>query len=131
MKLKQKIAFGLCLFYIIGIVGIVVNMHFCGGKLSSVQLTETAKCGACKGEKEFNKHNCCKNTEVKSNVDDSHEAGVKIKVPESSGMDLFLHPMLVDLVKIMLPKWFGSVDNKAPPLSSVISLHLFNCVFRN
>jgi hypothetical protein len=131
MKLQQKIAFGLCLFYIVSVVGIAVSMHFCGGKLSSVQFTEAAKCSACKGEKKIEKHNCCKNTEVQAKVDDSHEAGIKVKVPDSSSIDLFLRPMLAEFLKSILPKWFGPAANKAPPLSSVVSLYLYNCVFRN
>lgn len=131
MKLQQKMAFGLCLFYMVSVIGIAVNMHFCNGKLSSVKFTEEAKCGVCKSNENAKKHDCCKNTEVQSKVDDSHEAGVKVKVPESSSVALFFRPVLAEMAKRVLPKRFWSAENKAPPLSSLISLHIYNCIFRN
>ena len=131
MKLRQKIAFGLCLFYMVSVIGVAVNMHFCSGKLSAVNFTGEAKCGACKSDETAKKHDCCKNTEVQSKVDDSHEAGVKVSVPESSSVALFLRPMLADMAKSVLPKRFWSAENKAPPLSALISLHIYNCIFRN
>lgn len=131
MKLQQKIAFGLCLFYMVSVIGVAVSMHFCSGELSSVHFTKTAKCGACKDEQKTNEHNCCKNTEVHSKVDDSHEASFKIKLPEDFSIDLFLMPGIAEMFKELLPNLFSKAENKAPPLSSRISLHNLYCVFLN
>lgn len=132
MKLQQKIAMALCAFYLITVVGIAVNMHFCSGKLSSVKLMEQAKCGACKGESKLKKsHDCCKDTSVDVKVKDSHEAGFKVKLPQSYGLELFLGPAITKSINGTIGRLFRKAENKAPPLSAVVALHLYHCVFRN
>lgn len=132
MKLRQKLTLGLCAFYLMSIIGIALNMHFCGGELSSVRFSETAKCGACKGAEKMKKSSsCCKDTAVEAKVKDSHEAGVKVAVPKDFSLELFLGPLISDALHVILPNLFSKAENKAPPLSSVLSLHAFNCVFRN
>ena len=122
----------LCAFYLISVIGIGMNMHFCNGKLSSVQFTKSASCGVCKGDEKLKAtDNCCKNTSVDVKVKDSHEAGFKIDLPQNFGVKLFLGPAITASFKAVLSKLFGRFENKAPPLSSLISLHIFNCVFRN
>lgn len=132
MKLQQKIAMALCAFYLITVIGIAVNMHFCGGKLSAVKLMEQAKCGACKVENKVKKsHDCCKDTAVDVKVKDSHEAGLKVKLPQNFSLELFLGPALSQSIKGTFSHFFRKAENKAPPLSAVVALHLYHCVFRN
>jgi len=132
MKLQQKIAMALCAFYLITVIGIAVNMHFCGGKLSAVKLIEQARCGACKGENKVKKaHDCCKDTSVDVKVKDSHEAGLKVKLPQNFSLELFLGPALSQSIKGTFSRLFRKAENKAPPLSAVVALHLYHCVFRN
>jgi hypothetical protein len=132
MKMKQKIAMGLCVFYLVSVIGLAVSVHFCAGKLSSVRFIETAKCKACaKDSKIAKSHSCCKTTSVDVKIKDSHQAGAKVKLPDNFSLQLFLGTHLTYVFKAMLPKFLRLAENKAPPLSSIISLHLFNCVFRN
>ncbi|HMI04919.1 MAG TPA: hypothetical protein VK541_20695 [Pedobacter sp.] len=132
MKMKQKIAMGLCVFYLVSVIGLAVSMHFCAGKLSSVRFIETAKCKTCtKDSKIAKSHSCCKTTSVGVKIKDSHQAGAKVKMPGNFSLQLFLGTHLTDVFKVILPKSLRLEENKAPPLSSIISLHLFNCVFRN
>lgn len=132
MKLQQKIAMGLCAFYLVTVIGIAMNMHFCSCKLSSVKFTEPATCGACKGDnKEQKRHDCCKDTAVDVKVKDSHEAGFKVKLPQNFSVELFLGPIFTERVNGVLKKLFKRAENKAPPISALLSLHIYNCVFRN
>ena len=132
MKMKQKIAIGLCVFYLISVIGLAMSMHFCAGKLSSVRFIETAKCKACTKDSKITKsHHCCKTTAVAFKVKDSHQAGTKVKLPGNISLQLFLGAPLTYVFKAMMPETLRPAENKAPPLSSIISLHLFNCVFRN
>jgi hypothetical protein len=132
MKMKQKIAMGLCVFYLVSVIGLAMSMHFCAGKLSSVDFVETAKCKACTNDSKIAKsHNCCKTTAIDLKIKDSHQAGTKVKLPGNFALQLFLCVPLIDVFKAMLPEPLHQAENKAPPLSSIISLHLFNCVFRN
>lgn len=132
MKLKQKIAMALCAFYLVSVIGIAISMHFCSGKLSSVKFTETAKCAACKDESKLTKkHDCCENTAVDAKIKDSHETGFKVKLPQNFSIELFISSIFADIFRPVLPGLFNHLANKAPPLSSILSLHIFNCVFRN
>lgn len=132
MKLQQKIAMALCAFYLITTIGIAVNMHFCGGKLASVKLIESAKCAACKGGNKIKKaHDCCKDTSVDVKVKDSHEAGFKVKLPGNFSLELFMGAVLDKAAYLDFGRLFRKLDNKAPPRSAVVALHLYHCVFRN
>lgn len=132
MKLQQKIAMALCALYLISVIGVAMNMHFCGGKLSEVSFKKTAGCASCKSESKYAKSNkCCKNTEVEAKIKDSHKGGTKVDLPQDFSIELFFGPVISELFKIILPNTSGGRDNKAPPLSSIFSLHLLNCVFRN
>ena len=132
MKLQQKIAMALCAFYLISVIGVAMNMHFCSGKLSEVSLHKTTGCGSCKSESKLAKNNkCCKNTAVEAKIKDSHKVESKVSLPKDFSIELFLGPVVSELFKIILPNTSGGSDNKAPPLSSIFSLHLLNCVFRN
>ena len=132
MKMQQKIAAALCAFYLVTVIGFAVNMHFCSGKLSSVKLNEAAKCAACKNEKSLaKKHDCCETSSVVAKIKDSHEAGFKVKLPQDFSITLFLTDNFSFLAKSVPSFSIASALNKAPPLSSVFSLHLLNCVFRN
>lgn len=132
MKIKQKIAFGLCLFYLFSVIGLAVSMHYCSGKLSAVRLMESAKCSACKkSEKAAKTHSCCKTTDLEVKVKDSHQAGLKVKLPGDFGLLLFQVPGFTERLASVRSRIVGLLDNKAPPLSAVLSLHLYHCVFRN
>jgi len=132
MKFQQKLASALCAFYLIAMIGLAISMHFCGGKLSSVKIGEAATCPACKEDKKITKeHDCCKTRSIESKIKDSHQAGLKVKLPGDFSVQLFLgQPFSVLLSKAFLVLPLRAF-NKAPPQSSIISLHLFNCVFRN
>ena len=132
MKMKQKIAMGLCVFYLVSVIGLAVSMHFCAGKLSSVRFIDTAKCKACtKDSKIAKSHSCCKTTSVDVKIKESHQAGLKVKLPDNFSLQMFFGEQLSEIFKIVLSKSIRLSENKAPPLSSIISLYLFNCVFRN
>jgi hypothetical protein len=130
--MQQKIAAALCAFYLITVIGFAVNMHFCSGKLSSVKLNETAKCNACKSEKALaKKHDCCETSSVTAKITDSHEAGFKVRLPQDFSITLFLTQRFSFLAESVPTFSIARAFNKAPPLSSIFSLHLLNCVFRN
>ena len=74
---------------------------------------------------------CCKNTDVKAKITDSHETGFKVNLPKNFSIQSFLTPIFSEFVELVLPKLFSKAENKAPPLSARFSLHVLNCVFRN
>ena len=132
MKLRQKIAFGLCIFYLVSVIGVALSLHFCGGKLSAVHFTRVVSCIGCKTDQKADEANkCCKNTAVDAKIKDSHQSGTKVELPRNFSIQLFLAPFLSEMVHAVLPKIFSKVENKAPPFSARVSLYAYNCVFRN
>jgi hypothetical protein len=133
MKLKQKLALSLCIFYMVSVIGVALSMHFCGGKLASVSFTNAqTACKFCKAEAADKKDDgCCKNTKVDVKVKDSHQAETTFKLPKLFSFETYVHPRLFNLLQKILPNYFESLENKAPPKPTGVALHIFNCVFRN
>jgi hypothetical protein len=134
MKMRQKIALGLSAFYLLSVIGIAMNLHFCSNNLSSVEFTKKATCKACKSTENkglAKKDNCCKSTTVAAKVTDQHQSGSKVDMPKNFSIALFITPMIAEFLQSFLPGLFSKIENKAPPLSATISLYLFHCVFRN
>ncbi len=133
MKLKQKIAVGLATFYLISVIGVALSMHFCGGKLASVALfANKTSCKYCKQEPLAKKDDgCCKNTKIDVKVKDSHQTESSFKLPKLFSLDTYLHPRISNLIQYFFPKIVGNGTNKAPPKTSGVAIHVFNCVFRN
>ncbi|WP_256002834.1 MULTISPECIES: HYC_CC_PP family protein [Pedobacter] len=132
MKLQRKIALGLCVFYLFSVIGIAVSMHFCNGSFSSFSFTKAAKCGSCKATgTDAKSHDCCKTTDVDAKVEDSHEASGKISIPKIVSLEMLFDAVLPYFKVGGLAVVFKDAEGKAPPLSSLVRLHLFNCVFRN
>ena len=133
MSLKQKLAISLCTFYLISVIGVALSLHFCGDKLAAVSATNaTAACKYCKTESATKKDdNCCKNTKVDVKVKDNHQIESAIKLPKLFSIDVFLHPNVSRVLRQFLPIFFSKLENKAPPKSTSVALHVMNCVFRN
>ena len=133
MKLKQKIALSLAVFYAVSVMGLALSLHFCGGKLENVKLfSNEVSCKFCKDiPAEKKGDGCCKNTQVTVKVKDSHQTAAQVQMPKLFSIQLFLHPPVLEFLTNITPKFFSKISNKAPPLSSRIALHIFNCIFRN
>jgi len=131
MKLKQKLALGLCIFYLVSVIGVALSLHFCGDQLSTVHFTQLSAPKGCGMEKSAATNHCCKTTSVDAKIKDCHQSGVKAELPKNFSIHWFLAPFLSDLIDEVLPKLFSKVENKAPPFSARFALHAFNCVFRN
>jgi len=89
MKLKQKIALSLAVFYAVSVMGLALSLHFCGGKLANVKIfSNEVSCKFCKEiPAEKKDDGCCKNTQVTVKVKDSHQAEAQIQMPK-----LFFYP---------------------------------------
>lgn len=131
MKLKQKLALGLCIFYVVSVIGVALSFHFCGGQLSAVHLNQLVSAKGCGMEKAAATSGCCKNTAVDAKIKDSHQSGVKIELPKNLSIQWFLSPFILEAVKVILPKLLSKAENKAPPFSARVSLYAYHCVFRN
>ncbi|PWS32747.1 HYC_CC_PP family protein [Pedobacter paludis] len=134
MKLKQKIALSLAVFYTVSVMGLALSLHFCGGKLENVKIfSNEVSCKFCKDIPAEKKKDdgCCKNTQVTVKVKDSHQTEAQIQMPKLFSIQLFLHPPVLEFASNITPAFLSKIANKAPPLSARLPLHIFNCIFRN
>ncbi|RZK20126.1 MAG: hypothetical protein EOO86_05505 [Pedobacter sp.] len=134
MKLKQKIALSLAVFYAVSVMGLALSLHFCGGKLANVKLfSNELACNLCKDipAEKIKDDGCCKNTQVTVKVKDSHQTEAQTQMPKLFSIQLFLHPPVLEFLTNITPAFFSKISNKAPPLSTRVALHVFNCIFRN
>jgi hypothetical protein len=131
MKLKQKLALSLCSFYLVTVIGVALSMHFCGGKLASVAVYGAKpSCKFCKVSVEKD-NSCCKNTKVEVKVKDDHQTESSFKLPKLFSVESILPPKAIEVIGRLLPRFLSKIENKAPPKSSGVAIHVFNCVFRN
>lgn len=133
MKVKQKIALSMAVFYAVSVIGLAMSLHFCGGKLANVHLfSSEIACKLCKDIPVSKKDDgCCKNTAVNVKVKDSHQSEAQMQMPKLFSIQLFLHNPVLNFLQNITPQFFSKIANKAPPLSTRLSLHIFNCIFRN
>ena len=125
--MKKPIAFLIAIIYFCISSGMVMNVHYCMGKISSVKLDLLAKnlCG-CKTEKS---KGCCKTEHQYLKVTDTYKVSYadfsfNLPVKEiSSSYQIFTQPV------------FGADDmfafaNHSPPVIDHQDTYLLNCVFR-
>ena len=133
MKLKQKIALSLAVFYAVSVMGLALSLHFFCCKMANVKMfINDVSCKFCKEiPAEKKDDGCCKNTQVTVKVKDSHQAEAQIQMPKLFSIQLFIHPPVLEFLSNISPEFFSKISNKAPPLSARVALHVFNCIFRN
>jgi hypothetical protein len=108
--------------------GVAYNVHYCMGKISSIDLMhKNDKCGKC-GMKS-NADGCCKDEFKIIKLNDSHKLianDINIVTPVA---------IIENLKRDFDPKLFSSqitssLNNHSPPESPGIALNILHCVFR-
>jgi len=117
----------LALIYFTVSTGMVVNIHYCMGKVSSVNVDVLVKNLCACGKKETK--GCCKTEHKLIKLEDNHKASFTDVVFQSP-VQIIEHPYnlinapLISVNDKMVP------DNHSPPLLSKQDTYLLNCVFR-
>ena len=108
--------------------GIAMNIHYCMGKLSSVELMHSNdKCSKC-GMK-YGKNSCCNDKFKIVKLTDSHKI-------ISNDINVFTPVAILDNSKNIFDTDFHNAqiitlfNNHSPPISQGISLCILNSVFR-
>ena len=132
MKLKQKIAFSLSLFYLLSIMGIALSVHFCSGKLADLALfSKQTSCKYCKDiPVEKKADNCCKDTEVMAKVDHSHQISNSLTLPQLFTVDVILPYPIIKQALWVAENTTHNYLNKAPPPQQGVALIVLHQTFR-
>ena len=127
--MKRSVVAILAIIYIAISSGVVVNIHYCMGKMSSVKLQAwtPSSCGC--GKKMESKKGCCK-TELKVvKIEDAQKAAyadLAVAAPVT--------PFVTDLNLLQTPFYNAQLTvlpkEHSPPVISGQETYLRNCVFR-
>ncbi|MBW0176569.1 hypothetical protein [Sediminibacterium sp.] len=129
--MKRVLTSLIAIIYFVISSGLVMSIHYCMGKISSVDLshnsTETCVCGM--SLKETSSKGCCK-TEIKMvKLEDNHKATYAFFDFQSP---VTLLPKLISVFDLTDLNESAKVyaDIHGPPLLSRKDTYLLNCVFR-
>ena len=119
----------LAIVYLTVSSGVAMTIHYCKGKISSVDLlTHSDKCGKC-GMKNKDKNGCCKDEFKIVKLNDSQKL-------ITNDINIFTPVAIVDNSKSIFDSILPSSEissiynNHSPPISQGISLCILNSVFR-
>lgn len=118
----------LLILYTAFTTGLVVDVHYCAGKISSITFETTRDKDGC-GKCETKKKSCCHDDLKILKVNDSHSAAFASSVPECPQTILqdnfyFANVLMND----NLPQ--TEKANHSPPLKTPPDIFTRNCVFR-
>jgi hypothetical protein len=125
--MKKIVVAILALLYLAASSGIAMTVHYCMGKVSSVDLySNSEKCGKC-GMKKAN--GCCEDKFKIIKLDDTHKL-------ISSGISIFAPSAIVNNPKyffnstLYYSAFHSEFNSHSPPGSPGLSLCILNSVFR-
>ncbi len=125
--MKKFLIVTLAIIYLGVSSGFAMTIHYCMGKVSSVELlSDKDKCGKC-GMKPGT--GCCKDDFKIFKLNDAHKL-------ISNDINIFTPVAILDNSKNYFDaKYFGTevtgdYKNNSPPITQGISLCILNCVFR-
>ena len=130
---KRLFSIALLILYTTVICGFTVNMHYCGSKLASVDLSINSEEHPCACGSKAMKKGCCKNKSVHFQYKAEQKAQQFTTInPDHAVKNLLLHP--VNLHDVFIPGFYltrkGEVSHSPPFLVPSNPIYLTNRVFR-
>ena len=126
--MHKIVAFILAILYLTSTSGMVVNVHYCMGKVSSFQsqLSTTNNCPKCGSS---SKNHCCKEELKIYKVSQAH---TQVAISQHMQMPALQLATLVTTNFIQYQNYFCNQQALAnpPPLLSAHSILIKNCIFR-
>ncbi len=125
---KRRLTLIACAFYFILSIGLVIDIHFCGGKLDNLSFNLPFSKDSCCGD-EKKSMGCCNNEELVIKIEDNQNTRNILQVaPLSLSVAIIFltnHPEIEDNSDFTTCL---AIDHP-PPGNGAISLHLRNSVF--
>ena len=114
-------------FYMLSIVGLSLNFHYCGTRLAQVQF-QSQEIRACCSEKVEKTAKCCKNQAITYKVKDQHLGNSSIHVPDLIAVLLIKQEVNTGYTKAVNTTKYTYTLQKPPP--NTISKGVLFSVFR-
>jgi hypothetical protein len=127
--MKRSLVAILAIVYFVISSGVVVNIHYCMGKMSSAKLQASVSKSCGCGKKMESKKGCCKTEQKLVKLEDAQKASYAdfaIQAPVS--------PLVTEFNLLQAPSYTAQDINypqeHSPPDISKQDTYLHNCVFR-
>lgn len=109
--------------------GFTVNLHYCMGKLASIDMLQTPSDACNKCGKTDKGSDCCKNELKYCKVTEVHQAAKTLHQDAPLAIDLQLLVNILPVPAVSFTPAFAAFDHHAPPDGETIPLFLRNCTF--
>lgn len=109
--------------------GFTVNLHYCMGKLASIDMLQTPSDACNKCGKTDKGSDCCKNELKYCKGTEVHQAAKTLHQDAPLAIDLQLPVNILPVPAVSFTPAFAAYDHHAPPDGETIPLFLRNCTF--
>jgi hypothetical protein len=128
--MKKSLSLFIAFFYLVIVSGIVLQLHFCGGKISSVKIAFFDHSNTCSCGKKSMKKGCCKNQSIAFKIHGDQKIASKLIVPVDYSRSIVLHLPKNILKSLLLHCVSLSLNYHSPPPKYSNSLLILNSTFR-
>lgn len=129
LRMKSFVIVIFTFFYFIASAGIVVNIHYCGGKFKNISLPVSKTKSCCGAEMETN--DCCHNEFVSFKVKDKHEPVYVSKINKIKAVEKFNCVCFFNEFKqnTAINSLRVVTQYHSPPILYKTPLFVLNCVY--
>ncbi|MFY0254840.1 HYC_CC_PP family protein [Chitinophaga sp. 30R24] len=128
--MKRFFAILFAVLYITLTSGVAVNVHYCMGKLASVEWQDTPADHCQKCGKPAKGMDCCKDEFKFCKVTESHQAAKVLQQGFNPGVDLQLPVRILNIPAAFTQQLIAGVYPHDPPEPATTPIFLKNCIFR-
>ena len=127
--MKKIISIGLCAIYLVLVSGVAFQLHYCGGKFSSVNLTLLHTSNSCPCGSKTMKKGCCKNQSVYVIIKaDQNSSNNILSFNSIQDITIALPAVKTNLLKVPFETSIKNYHEPPPKFNN--SLLILNSVFR-
>ncbi len=127
--IKRIAVLSLLLMYLGTTFGFAMSLHFCGTKISDIQITQSSRKPCCAKETESKSDDCCNDKQIKIKVSDQQLNISLNRLPKTSNLDLFIIPVRVSTLAELSVTYSG-LSFRGPPDISKLPLTIKHCRFQ-
>ena len=126
--MKKIIAIFLLLLFLIANSGVAISVHWCGGKLASIDFFSDGE-HSCKCGKRPMKANCCKDKTVHLQANDELATTTHFAFKIATPKFLFAFPTLIEIVPAAQNQYLVSDFYQPPQFKPKTPIYLWDRVF--
>ena len=127
---KRIATVSLLLVYLGTTVGLAMSVHFCGTKISNIQLAYESKKACCANETESKADVCCKEKQIHIKVSDQQQIIQSAKIPVAFNFDLLINPFWISNSFLYITTSISVLNYRGAPEISEPPSTIQNCTFR-